>query len=116
MFAAHMSTRIKKAVLLAGAMVLAAGSAAAQPAPKPPMPAEVDGSKQGADKAMVVKPPATKVDPRLAKPAPRDKDPGLIEKPPADANPGAASGSGAAPSRQDDCRGAAADCKQNTPR
>lgn len=115
-FAGDMSFRMRRAVLAAGAVLLAAGAVAAQPAPKPSMPAEVDGSKQGADKAMVVKPPATKVDPRLAKPAPLDKDPGLIEKPPADANPGAGSGSGATPSRQDDCRGAAADCKQNTPR
>jgi hypothetical protein len=59
-FAGDMSFRMRRAVLAAGAVLLAAGAVAAQPAPKPSMPAEVDGSKQGADKAMVVKPPASK--------------------------------------------------------
>jgi len=103
-------------VLVFGAGALSILSAAAQPTDGRPAPSGSE-TRPGTDSEMVVKPPAG-VDPRLAKPAPRIKDPGMVEKPPADAAPNASNARPApsAPSRQDDCKGTAEDCKQNSAR
>ena len=105
-------------VLVLGAGALSILSAAAQPTDGRPAPSGSETeTRPGTDPEMVVKPPAG-VDPRLAKPAPRNNDPGMVEKPPADAAPSASNARPApsAPSRQDDCKGTAEDCKQNSAR
>ncbi|WP_390345435.1 hypothetical protein ACFJIS_31850 [Variovorax boronicumulans] len=102
-----------------GVAALVAGPAAAQSADKPPPQPVKPQAQPGPDPELLVKPPAHG-QPRLVKPAPPDRDPGMVKKPPADAkragedkprvdNPGASS-------RQDDCRGTAEDCRQNSPR
>ncbi|PLC03245.1 hypothetical protein CY658_20655 [Variovorax sp. RO1] len=94
--------------------VLFAAPVAAQPTDKAPAP------QAQPDPEFIVKPPAHG-NPRLLKPAPPDRDPGLVKKPPTDAKDAkdtkdAKPDEGKAPSRQDDCRGTAEDCKQNSPR
>lgn len=64
---------------------------------------------------MVVSPPRSG-DSKMAEPAPRHIDPGLVERPVADRRTGDRQKPGWLPSRQDDCRGSAADCKQTTAR
>ncbi|WP_447776643.1 hypothetical protein [Variovorax boronicumulans] len=100
---------------------LVAGPVAAQTADKPSPPVKPE-AQPGPDPELLVKPPAHG-NPRLVKPAPPDRDPGLVKKPPADAKPAGEDKDGkprvdgpGAPSRQDDCRGTAEDCKQNSPR
>jgi hypothetical protein len=119
MFEGAKSMLSRRSIWVAGALALFAGSVAAQATDKPQRPPPVGSDAQpSVDKEIVVKPPA-KVDPRLAKPAPGNRDPGMVERPPADARPGDGSKPRVDPSersRQDDCRGAAEDCKQNSPR
>jgi hypothetical protein len=108
------SMRSSRAFWVVGALVLSAGSVAAQATDKQHAPPTDLEAQPGIDKKIVVKPP--KVDPRMAKPAPRIRDPGMVKRPPADAKPGHGSKSRVDPSersRQDDCRGSAEDCKQN---
>ena len=116
---ALMQSEMKKAIFLAVSVAtLLVGFVAAQPNAGPRAPDGAEGSRPVTDPEVIVRPPPT-VDPRLTKPAPRNIDPGLVEKPPADANPGNSSKSRPQPStrsRQDDCRGSAADCKQNSAR
>lgn len=76
-----MTSLMMKSMLVAGAVMLCAGSIAAQQAPASPGEA-----RRGADPGIMVKPPDNG-DPRLVKPAPPHRDQGLIEKPPADAAP-----------------------------
>lgn len=102
-----------KAILVCSVAALSAVSAAEPPMDKHPEPADSQ-THPGGDTEIIVKPPAG-VDPRMAKPAPRNKDPELVERPPADTMP-RGSKSRAVPSersRQNDCKGAAEDCKQN---
>ncbi|PIF77744.1 hypothetical protein CLU95_4923 [Variovorax sp. 54] len=101
---------------------LVAGPAAAQSADKPPPPPVKSEAQPGPDPEFLVKPPPHG-NPRLVKPAPPDRDPGMVKKPPADAKPVGENKDSkprvddpGAPSRQDDCRGTAEDCKQNSPR
>jgi len=82
-----MTSLTTKSMLVAGALMLCAGPAAAQPAAGQRPPAGTGEAQPGADPAIIVKPPGNG-DPRLVKPAPPHRDQGLIEKPPADAVPG----------------------------
>lgn len=106
------------AIGVLGVAALVAGTVAAQPADKPSPTARPQVQP---DPELLVKPP-DHGNPRLVKPAPADRDPGLVKKPPADAKPAGDKATRppadepGAPSRQDDCRGTAEDCKQNSPR
>jgi hypothetical protein len=109
------------AAALIGFAALLCGTASAQPGGKAPLLPAAPEVQPGNDSEFIVKPPA-QGNPRLVKPAPPGRDPGLVKKPPADVK-GAKPDDGnprrtdpGAPSRQDDCRGTAEDCKQNSPR
>jgi hypothetical protein len=109
------------AAALVGFAALVGGLIEAQPAERAPSLPAAPGARPGNDNEFIVKPPA-QGNPRLLKPAPPGRDPGLVKKPPSDIK-GAKSDDGntpradpGAPSRQDDCRGTAEDCKQNSPR
>lgn len=108
-FAGSLGAAVAVGVL--GIAAVCAAPVAAQSADKPPPTKAQPGP--GPDPEFIVKPPPHG-NPRLLKPAPPDRDPGLVKKPPADTR--APEDDPAAPSRQDDCRGTAGDCKQNTPR
>lgn len=113
-------TTHQRACVLLGvaAMLLSISLVAAQPVPEPYAPPGSEGQRSGTDPAMVVRPPPSG-DSKMADPAPRHIDPGLVERPPANRRPGDRVKPGFDPSarsRQDDCRGSAADCKQTSAR
>lgn len=105
-------------LMAVGTLWLSITPAAAQPAPPPSEASRSQAQRPGAGPGMVVSPPDSG-DREMAQPVPRRVDPGLIEKPPADRHPGPGAKSdsdASARSRQDDCKGSAADCKQNSAR
>jgi hypothetical protein len=107
---------LKPLLLAAGGVAFATVSAvvqAAGPGPDPSTPSAP--ARPRADSPMVVEPPS-RVDPALAQPAPPVKDSGMVERPPAAGGGDLPRTLPARPSRKDDCRGSAEDCKQNSPR
>ncbi|GAA4328776.1 hypothetical protein GCM10023165_01330 [Variovorax defluvii] len=109
----------KGAGLVLAVVTLWTGAVLAQPT-KPPAPPSQQAPQAGTDAGIVTKPPMG-LDPELTTRPPRKIDPEMLERPPAQARPGdsAEEKRGAAPSRrsrEDDCRGSAADCKQNSAR
>lgn len=105
---------------LCGAGTVFAAQLAASPAAKPASEAASGTMRQGPDPGMVNTPPPAG-DVPIAQPPPRNVDPSILQAPAPDAqtpsgtperNPAAGSGK----SRQDDCRGPAELCRQDSAR
>lgn len=100
----------------------AAGPVAANGAATPASGAASGTMRSGPDPGLVTPAPPTG-DSRIAEPAPRNVDPSIVQTPPPDAQTPSGTqernrppGAGPGQSREDDCRGPAELCKQDSAR
>lgn len=102
----------------AALVAVSAGACSESSAPGAPAQPPVTQAPPATDPGIVKTPPV--VDPQAIERPPPNVDPGIIKKPPEDATPPAGAGSRLprplGSSREDDCRGPAELCKQDSAR